>query len=282
MKPAADVPQVAVATLTESSPVLLPSPVHKTVAVDMQADEAVHTKPDVVSDAKVDADPARSEPKRAVEVESIGLSSPLGAEESESSIGFVTPARSRIEDLASTGREASETALEPSKEVEAPLSQAGTPILERVKSASSEQQVRLAVPSSADRDLKEEENKRVSLGGGDVAGGYDVAHTVAASAITAPCELLANSQMNSVTIPCWQVTPEIVNVRLTLNGKVKMVRHAATTRIADLLAQHQVHQVGALVAKDDKGFEMGGEVSLGQLVERPGDVLALHLEPDVW
>lgn len=274
-------PQVAVATLTESRPLLLPSPVRETVAVDIQADEAVHAKQGVGSDAKADADPARSAHKRAVGVESLGLSSTLGADESESKIGFVTPARSRIEDPASTGPEATEAALEPSKEVGAPLSQAGTPMLERVKSASSEQQVRLAVPSSADRDLKGEE-KRVSAGGGDVAGGCRVARAADASAISPPCEVLANSQMNSVTIPCWQVTPEIVNVRLTLNGKAKMVRHAATTRIADLLAQHQVHQVGALVAKDDKGFEMGGEVSLGQLVERPGDVLALHLEPDVW
>lgn len=82
----------------------------------------------------------------------------------------------------------------------------------------------------------------------------------------------------------WQTVPEIVNVRLTLKGKAKLVRHAASTRISELLTQHQASLGQPLVAKDSRGYEMGGEVRLGQLVAQPGgcEVLELFLEVDAW
>merc|ERR1712070_1196967 len=58
---------------------------------------------------------------------------------------------------------------------------------------------------------------------------------------------------------------KIVNVKLTLNGRSKAVRHAATTSLSNLLKHYEQQRNCQLVAKDASGFEIGLEVTLGQL-----------------
>lgn len=83
----------------------------------------------------------------------------------------------------------------------------------------------------------------------------------------------------------------MVAVRLTLQGKAaKIVRRHPSTSVASLLDHYQIRLGHAVVAKDADGFEVGGEVLLGQLA-REGDSsagdrggagpLELSLEPDV-
>merc|ERR1712008_209863 len=143
--------------------------------------------------------------------------------------------------------------------------------------------------------LTKEEATRLGEGcSGDAAGGLNAvctpallhaAHEVVAATATAPCEgqAHAETQMQEVALPSWNLAPDLINVKLVLNGKTKLVRHASTTKISEILGQHQAnHASGALVVKDANNFEMGGEVKLGQLVTHPGELLTLYLEPDVW
>lgn len=86
----------------------------------------------------------------------------------------------------------------------------------------------------------------------------------------------------------WMVpsADDIIGVCLTLEGKTKKVRHAAATKVGDLLEQYQRGR--NLVVKDSAGFEIGRELTLGLLAENSprgpdgGVVLDLHLETDDW
>lgn len=75
---------------------------------------------------------------------------------------------------------------------------------------------------------------------------------------------------------------KIVNVRLTLGGRSKAVRHAATTSLSHLLKHYEQQRNCQLVAKDASGFEIGLEVTLGQLATNDKGVLELLLEEDNW
>mmetsp|Transcript_28688 Transcript_28688/g.52340 ORF Transcript_28688/g.52340 Transcript_28688/m.52340 type:complete len:786 (-) Transcript_28688:1-2358(-) len=77
---------------------------------------------------------------------------------------------------------------------------------------------------------------------------------------------------------------DMVDVQLSMLGKVKLVRHAKVTTISLLLAPHERNAGGPLVAKDAYGLELGPEITLGQLAEmrKEGGPLELSLEPDLW
>merc|ERR1712137_576610 len=77
--------------------------------------------------------------------------------------------------------------------------------------------------------------------------------------------------------------PDIINVRLTLNGRAKTLRHAASTKISHLVNQYGERLGYPIVVKDTNGFEVGLEVALGQLaMPRSSAMLSLCLEADPW
>merc|ERR1712032_1576749 len=181
---------------------------------------------------------------------------------------------------------------EPSAEPPVP-----TTSLENGKTATADRQHQHgtveSLQTSFEATLPKEEATRLGEGcSGDAAGGLNSVCTPALldtvpedQASTAPCDgqIHTEVQMQEVALPSWNLAPDLINVKLMLNGKTKLVRHASTTKISEILGQHQAnHASGTLVVKDANNFEMGGEVKLGQLVTHPGELLTLYLEPDVW
>eukprot|EP00401_Gymnodinium_catenatum_P039028 CAMPEP_0117558748 /NCGR_PEP_ID=MMETSP0784-20121206/53002_1 /TAXON_ID=39447 /ORGANISM="" /LENGTH=743 /DNA_ID=CAMNT_0005356099 /DNA_START=86 /DNA_END=2318 /DNA_ORIENTATION=+ len=98
--------------------------------------------------------------------------------------------------------------------------------------------------------------------------------------------VFAKSAPSAALAPGAKACTDIVSLRITLAGKTKTMRHASTTSVAHILQRFQALRGVPLVAKDNAGFEIGLEVTLGQLAcgKRCGSdgVLELLLEPDAW
>ena len=74
-----------------------------------------------------------------------------------------------------------------------------------------------------------------------------------------------------------------MNIRLRIEGRQdKLANHQATVTISELLAYYldKGKMSGPLVAKDSDGFELGGEVRLGQLTVQPSDTAELVIEQE--
>jgi len=79
------------------------------------------------------------------------------------------------------------------------------------------------------------------------------------------------------------VADMIVEVSLSYQGRRKMLRHNASTRVGHILELHpSLLRAGkALVIVDAQGYEVGNELTLGALV-KGNSVLELVVQADEW
>eukprot|EP00927_Polykrikos_kofoidii_P015110 TRINITY_DN16702_c0_g1_i1.p1 TRINITY_DN16702_c0_g1~~TRINITY_DN16702_c0_g1_i1.p1 ORF type:complete len:1224 (-),score=190.85 TRINITY_DN16702_c0_g1_i1:147-3818(-) len=102
----------------------------------------------------------------------------------------------------------------------------------------------------------------------------------------------ASAKQPSATSTAESQRCDIIGVRITLSGRSKTVRHSMSTTVSQIITQYQAQRAcGQLVAKDSAGFEIGPEVTLGQMLRGnggggtasiPTGVLEITLEPDPW
>lgn len=76
----------------------------------------------------------------------------------------------------------------------------------------------------------------------------------------------------------------IVEVALSYQGRRKMVRHGAKTKVGQLMELHPslMRSGKALVIVDAQGFEVGNELTLAALIKPGSSIVELTVQADEW